>query len=83
MRLENKFMTRRTDIDELAEKISLEIERLGACSLQNQELAVIWGQACGMPYMENKLHLANFSIQYGFIHRSDEESGIVSFSKLD
>ena len=76
-------MCGKLEIDALAKKIRQEIENLGACSLQNQELAVLWGNASGVPSVENQMHLANFSVQYGFIHRVDEGLKTVSFRKLN
>jgi len=76
-------MTSKEQIDALAEKISREIENLGACSLQNQELAIIWGHFEGISSLDNRLHLSNFSVQYGFIHRVDDSFKTVSFRKVN
>lgn len=80
--INEETMAEKAEIDALAERIRKEIERLGACSLQNQELAVLWGQGAGRPSLENQMHLANFSVQYGFIHRVDEALTTISFRKL-
>lgn len=76
-------MPRKEQVDALAEKIRREIENLGACSLQNQELAVLWGHADEATKMETRMHLANFSTQYGFVHRVDDSFTTVSFRKLN
>jgi predicted GNAT family N-acyltransferase len=76
-------MPRKEQIDALAEKIRREIENLGACSLQNQELAVLWGHAEGSSKLENQMHLSNFSTQYGFVHRADDSFTTVSFRMLN
>lgn len=75
-------MCGKEEIEALAERIRREIENLGACSLQSQELAPLWGDAPQTPSLENHLHLANFSMQYGFIHRVDHGLRTVSFRKL-
>ena len=73
-------MSSRQEIDALAEKIAREIESFGACSLQNQELAALWGDDAGkLSLVEKQMHLANFSIQYGFVHHVDEGMQTVSF----
>ena len=80
--INEETMAEKVEIDALAERIQKEIERLGACSLQNRELAVLWGHPTGKPSLENQMHLANFSVQYGFIHRVDESLTTISFRKL-
>jgi len=77
------YIPRKNEFDELADKIRRNIERLGACSLQNQELSVIWRHEEGKSNAENHMHLANFSVQYGFIHRADENFKTVSFRMLN
>ncbi len=66
-------------MDALAAKIRREIENLGACNLKKQELAVIFGRTEGIPNLEGQVRLANFSMQYGFVYRVDEECRAASF----
>jgi hypothetical protein len=72
-------MALKEEMDALAEKIRREIESLGACSLKKQELAPVWGDAAATPNLENLVQLANFSMQYGFMYRVDEECRTASF----
>ncbi|HWB58218.1 MAG TPA: hypothetical protein VG733_01950 [Chthoniobacteraceae bacterium] len=74
-------MSGKQQIDALADRIKREIESLGACSLEQQELAVLWGDDTNMPHVEYQMRIANFSLQYGFIHRMDAAYRRICFRK--
>ena len=77
-----RIMCAKEQIDALAERINKEIENYGSCNLQNTELSLLWGGASTVPTAETRMHLTNFSVQYGFVHRADPWLSIVSFRKL-
>jgi hypothetical protein len=77
-----RIMCGKDKYDELAARIKQEIEKLGSCDLHNRDLAVLWGDAGPIPTAEYQMRLANFSIQYGFLHRADAGLDTVCFRKL-